>query len=79
MGVGLVSRYRYAKGDEILQLQNDIEDQIATYLPQFTSIEVELTLTSTKDLFIQIVIDGIAYELIYRSEFETLEAVKEEG
>lgn len=77
MGVGLVSRYRYAKDSELTQLSNDIEDQIATYLPQFTSVSVELTLTTTKDLFIQIIIDGVAYELIYKTEYETLEAVKE--
>jgi len=77
MGVGLVSRYRYAKDSELTKLSNDIEDQIATYLPQFTSVSVELTLTTTKDLFIQIIIDGVAYELIYKTEYETLEAVKE--
>jgi predicted component of type VI protein secretion system len=77
MGVGLVSRYRYSKDSELTTLANDIEDQIATYLPQFTSVSVELTLTTTKDLFIQIIIDGVAYELIYKTEYETLEAVKE--
>lgn len=77
MGVGLVSRYRYAKESDLTNLSNDIEDQIATYLPQFTSVSVELTLTTAKDLFIQIIIDGVAYELLYKTEYETLEAVKE--
>ena len=77
MGVGLVSRYRYAKESDLSQLGIDIEEQIATYLPNFSSVSAQLTLTNTKDLFIQIIIDGIAYELIYKSEYETLEAVKE--
>jgi len=77
MGVGLVSKYRYAKESELNQLADDIESQISMYLPQFTSVGVELTLTKTKDLLIQIIINGIAYELIYRPEYETLEAVKE--
>ena len=77
MGVGLVSRYRYAKESDLVNLANDIENQIAMYLPNFSSISAELTLTKTKDLFIQIIIDGIAYELIYKPEYETLEAVKE--
>ena len=77
MGVGLVSKYRYAKESELNQLADDIESQISMYLPQFTSVGVELTLTKTKDLLIQIIINGIAYELTYRPEYETLEAVKE--
>ena len=74
MGVGLVSRYRYAKADELNNLKNDIQNQIATYLPQFSSIDVELTLTNTKDLYIQIIINGIAYELVYKPEYQTLDA-----
>ena len=77
MGVGLVSRYRYAKAEELNNLKDDIRDQITTYLPQFSSIEVELTLTNTKDLYIQIIINGIAYELVYKPEYETLDAVKQ--
>jgi hypothetical protein len=77
MGVGLVSRYRYAKAEELNNLKDDIQDQITTYLPQFSSIDVELTLTNTKDLYIQIIINGIAYELVYKPEYETLEAVKQ--
>lgn len=75
MGVGLVSRYRYAKADELNNLKNDIQNQIVTYLPQFSSIDVELTLTNTKDLYIQIIINGIAYELVYKPEYQTLDAV----
>ena len=75
MGVGLVSRYRYAKADELNNLKNDIQNQIATYLPQFSSIDVELTLTNTKDLYIQIIINGIAYDLVYKPEYQTLDAV----
>ena len=75
MGVGLVSRYRYAKADELNNLKNDIQNQISTYLPQFSSIDVELTLTNTKDLYIQIIINGIAYELVYKPEYQTLDAV----
>lgn len=75
MGVGLVSRYRYAKADELNNLKNDIQNQIATYLPQFSSIDVELTLTNTKDLYIQIIINGIAYELVYKPEYQSLDAV----
>ena len=78
MGVGLVRRYRYANASELSKLSNDIEDQIATYLPQFSSVSVDLTVTSTKDLLIQIIIDGVAYELIYKTEYETLDAVRRE-
>ena len=77
MGVGLVSRYRYAKAEELNNLKDDIQNQITTYLPQFSSIDVELTLTNTKDLYIQIIINGIAYELVYKPEYETLDAVKQ--
>jgi hypothetical protein len=43
-GVGLVSRYRYAKNLDIARLQKDIKDQIAKYLPQFTLTDVRCEL-----------------------------------
>ena len=75
MGVGLVSRYRYAKADELNNLKNDIQNQIATYLPQFSSIDAELTLTNTKDLYLQIIINSISYQLVDKPEHQTLDAV----
>lgn len=43
-GVGLVSRYRYAKDIDVKKLQQDIKNQIAKYLPQFTLVDVRCEL-----------------------------------
>lgn len=46
MGVGLVSRYRYATNADMDKLNREIANQIALYLPQFTLTGVRCELGS---------------------------------
>lgn len=64
MGVG-IRRYRYGM-DIIDDIQNRIEDQIATYLNCFPSANVNVEYTSRKSLFVEITIDNYVY--VYDSD-----------
>lgn len=44
MGVGLVSRFRYATDISMVELSNSIKNQIMLYLPQFTLTDVRCIL-----------------------------------
>ena len=73
MGVGLVSRYRYNDEESLEQLQEDISDQITTYLPEFEAVDVNVYMdprnpakNGNNEIIIDIQIDGV----IYRYETE---------
>lgn len=76
MGVGIVSRYRFAIEDKIEQLQTDIEDQIREYLPEFQATSVVVSYKSnTKEVNIHITVDAYTYQLTYNSETSTLSSL----
>ena len=62
MGVGLVSRYRYTSEENLDVLKQDIEDQISTYLPEFSGVKVTLELDTESQLIINIEINGTIYK-----------------
>lgn len=65
MGVGLVSRYRYTNTNNIINLQNDIQNQIETYLPEFIGVDVNVSFdedSTDNDLIIEIFFDGTTYK-----------------
>ena len=49
MGVGLVSRFRYSTGVDMVKLAASIKEQIMTYLPQFTLTDVRCILGDVED------------------------------
>ena len=49
MGVGLVSRFRYSTGIDMVKLAASIKEQIMTYLPQFTLTDVRCILGDEED------------------------------
>ena len=75
MGVGLISRYRYAFADKARDLKQDITNQIAKYLPQLQGVEV---LVNYEDgaFSISISIDSTVYNFNYNSESGTLDSLK---
>lgn len=75
MGVGIVSRYRYSETDKWRDLQQDIEDQIFAYLPDFTGVRVKVSPDDRK-FNIEISIDGVLYKYIYNTENITLEDIR---
>lgn len=47
-GVGLVSKFRYAMDVDMVELQRRIKDQIMTYLPQYSLVNVKCELGDNK-------------------------------
>ena len=74
MGVGIVSRYRWANTDQMEQLKTDISDQITTYLPEFQDVDVAVS-ASDLTILIEITIDGYTYQVTYTREVSTLSAL----
>lgn len=69
MGVGLVSRYRYNDEDSLEQLQNDIREQITTFLPEFEAVDVNVYMdrhspnkNTNNEIIIEIEVDGVVYK-----------------
>lgn len=67
MGVGLVENFRYSGKDGVMELQKELEQQIATYLPRYQGANVTVSLNTDNTLTIGIQIDDILYK------FETSE------
>lgn len=66
-GVGLRSKFRYITGDRLHDITDRIKDQISTYLPEFSGVNVEVELYR-EVLHIGIVVDKVLYEFSYDGE-----------
>ena len=77
MGVGLVEKYRYANARTILpELIDNIRDQINTYLPEFSTVNVEISVGVDKELKIDVVLDSVLYSMTYDPDTYKLSDVK---
>lgn len=83
MGVDIVKNYRFAEDAELIQLQSDIEEQVATYLPEFLPVSVDVASVAEQDatketvkIRIDISIDGTIYRLMYNKEDSKLEVLQ---
>lgn len=61
MGVGIVSRYRYMFAEECPNLENDIKQQIQTYLLPYSNIQYIKAEVVDKELHLTIKIDDATY------------------
>ena len=76
MGVGLVSRYRFVMKEKLGELQTRIQNQINTYLPEFSAVNVEVSYEEQhKYTQISITIDEITYKMTYNPETNILSSV----
>ena len=76
MGVGLVSRYRFVMKEKLGELQTRIQNQINTYLPEFSAVNVEVSYEEQhKYTQISIMIDEITYKMTYNPETNILSSV----
>lgn len=74
MGVGLRTEYRWNNDDNILfTLQNEIQRQIETYLPDVTVDDIQLSLTDDHVLGIVIVANNNAYVMAYNTETDSFQ------
>ena len=76
MGVGIVSRYRYAPKSELSNLSRDIENQISTYLPDVHGVEVKCTLPKDGILRIAVKLDDQVYALSFNTSEASLKPEK---
>ena len=79
LGVDITGRYRFAFEEELIDLENDIQNQINTYLPEFTPVTVrcELVLDNEKHkVIIHLIINEIEYLITYSVDDNTLEGLQ---
>lgn len=65
MGVGLISRYRYNDEESMKKLKQDIEDQVNLYIPEFNSVNVDISLAKdslNNDIVLEIYLDDVLYK-----------------
>ena len=68
MGVGIISRYRYSMEVDLGRLKADIETQISEYIPNLSSISVELEPDYNSNLlYIRAYLDKYLYELTFNT------------
>lgn len=73
MGVGLVSKYRYAMENQIDNLRDDFRMQIEKYLPQYQGVTVNCFLQD-KVCYINAIIDNTIYGFFYDIESNTIDS-----
>lgn len=80
MGIDIVGRYRFSFESELEMLEQEIKDQIETYLPEFTPVNVQVAFVreqlADKDITkiqISIIIQGTMYQLLYDKNSSELE------
>ena len=72
MGVGLVSKYRFADADTVAEdLKTNIQEQILTYLPELKGVEVR-AYTSNKVLFVEIEVNSTLYKFSLSKDSDTI-------
>ena len=82
LGVGIRSRYRFAFESELISLQNDIESQIAMYLPEVEPVTVTVSLENDRNdilknkIKISIIINETEYLLSYDVTSNTIEGIQ---
>ena len=82
MGIDIRARYKFSYENELIQLNQEIQDQVSQYLPEFTPIEVtsQFKEGSTEgSIAIVVIIDNVAYELLYNLTSATIEGLEGMG
>jgi len=71
MGIGIITRYLFADISSLDQLKLDIQNQVATFLPELMAVTVQVY-NIEKELRIQITVDGVLYSFDTNSLGKTL-------
>lgn len=82
LGIDIRGRYRFVYDDELIQLNQEIQDQVAQYAPEFTPIDVTSSFKESGNegwISIVVVINNVAYELLYNLNSATIEGLEELG
>lgn len=71
MGLGLVNNYRYQSTADLTMLKTAFEDQIRTYLPSITDIEISIYPVN-KEIRFAIKADDTMFSLVLDKDTKTL-------
>ena len=61
MGVGIFSKWKFSDMDNMISLKNEIENQIAIYLPHLQLSTIDIVKKESKELLITIQVQNMAY------------------
>jgi len=78
LGIDIRGRYKFAFDDEMIKLQQEIIEQITTYIPEFLPVSVVVKSEwrdNKKTIMIYININKVMYELSYDPENTTLDGI----
>lgn len=80
MGIDITARYRFAFDSELSTLANELQEQLAVYLPEFLPVRVETELVTEtvsdkiiNKVQISISMDETTYQLLYNKDEGILE------
>lgn len=74
MGIGLTTKWRYCDEEELSNLEREIKEQMATYIPQLSVNDV-IVYYNNKYLMIQIVLQDNTTYVFTTSDFELVKLV----
>lgn len=74
MGIGFIKNYRYSFMDNIDELNEEVREQIRTYLPEFQTVSVEFSTMNENinQLVIFITVDYMTYSIVLDTNTKTL-------
>lgn len=81
LGIDIRGRYRFSFDSELIQLSQEIQDQVAQYLPEFAPVDVVTVFrdkngNSAAGVEISIIVNNVAYSLLYNLQNETIEGLE---
>lgn len=81
MGIDIRGRYRFSFDSELIQLSQEIQEQVAQYAPEFAPVDVMAIFrdkngSSAAGVEIAIVVNNVAYTLLYNLQSETIEGLE---
>ena len=63
MGVGLVKNWRFREMDDVLPIKQAIQDQIETYLPEYSINNIDVVKKSNNELSIKIEVNNVIFRM----------------
>ena len=79
MGIDIIRRYRFSFEEELVTLSNELQDQIAQYMPEFVPVSVNCRFAledNKNNVIITVSSNGINYSMVYDTVDNTLDAIK---
>ena len=79
LGIDIKGRYSFSFEDDLYTLQEEIDEQANRYLPEFSPYQIQCmyqTINQVNYVVISIIINNVAYTLLYNIDAHTLEGLE---